>query len=353
MTEPALLVKTTLLLDCLKWFQQDFDKGLVSLLRDEFPGYRLPSEVQSVLECCAQTRQRVESTPEALDIADLFTHQLTARPGPALLFKQMLLRYRRWRAAQTEVLREKTFHAEILQTVDEDINVLDAVVQAPWFEKIEPSRLPRARDFLPLQYIEQRKDGQPELASRQYDEKFHILQAPALFLPDLAYFRAKCEVRDAPLTVAFLDIDDFKRLNTAHGETKVDRNLLPRFMQVLEAHVYHHGYAYRQGGDEYLLLLPSLSKQLAIAFLDELRCKLAATKYPEIEGAATVSVGACFAGPDCPLTDRELRDRANQAKKFAKDHGKNCIATYAGPRLIAAELRVVTPQRTASAGASQ
>ena len=52
------------------------------------------------------------------------------------------------------------------------------------------------------------------------------------------------------LAVAFLDIDDFKRFNSDYGETKVDRNLLTRFMQVLEAHVYHHGFAYRQGGKE-------------------------------------------------------------------------------------------------------
>lgn len=147
-------------------------------------------------------------------------------------------------------------------------------------------RLPRAKDFLPLQHIEQSAISESRLAPRQYDEKFHILQAPALFLPDLAYFRARCEIRDAPLTVAFLDIDDFKRFNSAHGETRVDRNLLPRFMQTVEAHVYHHGFAYRQGGDEYLVMLPSLSKELAIAFLDELRCKLAALKYPEVRDYA-------------------------------------------------------------------
>jgi diguanylate cyclase (GGDEF)-like protein len=124
-------------------------------------------------------------------------------------------------------------------------------------------------------------------------------------------------------------------------------------MQILEAHVYHHGYAYRQGGDEYLVLLPSLSKELAIAFLDELRRKLAAAKYPEIKGEATVSIGVCFAEPDCPLTDRELRDRANQAKKFAKEQGKNCIATYPGPRLAPGELQIVAPERKAQAAASQ
>jgi hypothetical protein len=40
-----------------------------------------------------------------------------------------------------------------------------------------------------------------------------------------------------------------------------------------------------------------------------------------------------------------LRDRANQAKKFAKDHGKNCIATFEGPRFVKEELQVVRPAK--------
>jgi diguanylate cyclase (GGDEF)-like protein len=345
MTQPALLVKKSLLQNCLNWFQPEFRQSIVSLIEIQFPNYALPGEVQSVLDSWVQIRKQVEATAESVDIADFFENQLAARPGDRLLFKQIILRYRRERAAWTEAYREKTFHAGLIQTLDEEINSLDAVVQTDWFEKIEPLYLPRAKDYMALQYIEQSAISRIELAPRQYDEKFHILQAPALFLPDLAYFRARCEIRDAPLTVAFLDIDDFKDFNTAHGATKVDRNLLPRFMQTLEAHVYHHGFAYRQGGDEYLVLLPSLSKELAIAFLDELRHKLAAAKYPEIEGAATVSIGICLADPDCPLTDRELRDRANQAQMFAKARGKNCIAAYDGPRLVPDELRVVRSQR--------
>jgi diguanylate cyclase (GGDEF)-like protein len=349
MTEPPLLVKKALLQNCLSWFQVNFRQSIVSLVETPFPNFALPSEIQSVLERWEQIGQLIEGTPsESVDLAALFASPSAAGVGNTPLFKQILLRYRRQQAARTEGYREKTFHAEIIQTLEEAINALDAVVGTDWFQEVEPLRLPRAKDFLPIQYIEQSAMGQSELAPRQYDEKFHILQAPTLFLPDLACFRGKCEVRDAPLTVAFLDIDDFKGFNSAHGETKVDRNLLPRFMQTLEAHVYHHGFAYRQGGDEYLVLLPSLSKALALAFLDELRCKLAALQYPDIGGAPTVSIGMCCAEPDCPLTDRELRDRANHAKKFAKDHGKNRIATYEGPRLVPEDLRVVRPEGPAA-----
>lgn len=347
MAQPELLVKRGLLQNCINWFQPDFRQSVVSLIESQFPNYPLPSEVKSVLDCWDNIQRLVEGEKAvSVDLARFFKDRSACPPEFLPLFKQMILRYRRWRAANTEGLREKTFHLELTRTLDEEINTLDAIVQAGWFQRIEPLRLPRSKDFLPIQYIEQSSFSQLELAPRQYDEKFHILQAPALFLPDLAYFRAKCEIRDVPLTIAFLDIDDFKRFNTTHNETKVDRNLLPRFMQTQEAHMYYHGFAYRQGGDEYLILSPSLSKPLAIAFLDELRVKLAGLKYPDIDGSTTVSIGVCIAEPDCPLTDRELRDRANQAKKFAKEQGKNCLATYEGPRLVPEELRVVRLQNS-------
>jgi GGDEF domain-containing protein len=116
-------------------------------------------------------------------------------------------------------------------------------------------------------------------------------------------------------------------------------------MQTIEAHVYHHGYAYHEGGDEFMILVPSLSRALSIAFLDELRCKLAELVYPDIKGTTTISVGLCVVDANCPLTDRELRDRANQAKKFAKEHGRNCIAAYKGPHFLPQELEVVRPQK--------
>lgn len=344
MAPPALFVKRSLLKNCLEWFHVEFNLRVVTAIGIQFPNYALSSEIQSVLDRTDQIRNLLGAlNSESVDLTDFARRQLGSEPGRLPLFKQVVLRYRRLRAAYTEGLLEKTFHPELIQTLEEEINALDAVDQQDWFQAIEPVRLPRAKDFLPVQYLEQSAGDLPELAPRQYDEKFHILQAPTLFLSDLAYFRAKCELRDAPLAVAFLDIDDFKRFNEKHSETKVDRNLLPRFMQTLEAHVFHHGYAYRQGGDEYLIILPSLSGKLAIELLDELRVKLATLKYPDIEGSTTVSIGLCIAEPDCPLTDRELRDRANEAKKLAKKHDKNCIATYHGPRLVAEELRVVRP----------
>jgi diguanylate cyclase (GGDEF)-like protein len=344
MTPSQTVLSKSLLGNVLGWFHPELHRLLVTPVGSQFPNFPLPRDIQAALQCTAEMLQDLQGWDHApLKPVDAAEKLSKGDPRRLQLFKEMVNRYRRWRATYIESLTEKTFHPEMTETLEQEVKTLDALVNEEWFQQIESQPLPRLKEFLPVQFIEATLGEAITLQTRQYDEKFHILQAPALFLQDLAYFRAKCEIRDAKLTVAFLDIDDFKKFNSAHNETKVDRNLLPRFMQTIEAHVYHHGFAYRQGGDEYLVLLPSLSDSLAISFLDELRCKLATLKYPEIDGSTTVSIGMCNVDPDCPLTDRELRDRASEAKKFAKDNGKNCIATYVGPRFIREELRVVKP----------
>lgn len=345
MTPPSRHLNKTLLENALHWFQPDVLRGrLLNPITSQFPNFALPRELESIIRGTDELLNAVRAwAGEAMTVVEIGQKLSAIDPNHQPLLKQIILLYRRHRAAYTETKTEKTFHPELLNTLEEEVKVLDGLVNENWFQKIAMLRLPRLKDFLPVQYIESAFASQAPLAARQYDEKFHILQAPGLFLSDLAYFRAKCEDRDVPLAIAFLDIDNFKQFNTKHTETKVDRNLLPRFMQAIEAHVFQHGFAYRQGGDEYLILIPSLSRALCIAFLDELSIKLAGLNYPEIEGSTTVSIGLCVVEPDCPLTDRELRDRASLAKQFAKAEGRNCIATYDGSRMISDELRILKP----------
>lgn len=152
---PALLIKKVFLQAWLGWFQGDFRQNIVSLIEAQFPGYPLPGEIRAVLEHWEKIWQLVDATKsESINLVHLFENQPAGESVGLLLFKQMILRCRRQRAAYTEGLREKTFHPGLTQTLDEEINTLDAVVETEWFEKIGLWRLPRAEDFLPIQYIE-------------------------------------------------------------------------------------------------------------------------------------------------------------------------------------------------------
>jgi diguanylate cyclase (GGDEF)-like protein len=220
-----------------------------------------------------------------------------------------------------------------------------------------PLRIPRLTDYFALKVAEvmaatnsdtflvvspgaDERHGRPG-RPRAYDEKFQILQAPSLLLPDLAYYRDKCDLRNTSLAVAYIDIDDFKRLNTAHGEDAIDRDVLPRFMETLEGHLFGHGYAYRFGGDEYVALAVNVNIQTASDFFGALRRKMGDLSFRGIDEHTTVSIGLCVADPDCFLTDQEIVERANGAKNFAKKKGKNCVAISGGPAFSDDELTLI------------
>ena len=110
MPQPALPIKKSTLLFWLQWFQAVFRQDVASLIERHFSSYAYPSEVQSVLECWERIRQILEETKsESLDLADFCENQLAGDPGNLPLFKQIILRYRRYHAAHTEELREKPF----------------------------------------------------------------------------------------------------------------------------------------------------------------------------------------------------------------------------------------------------
>jgi diguanylate cyclase (GGDEF)-like protein len=180
-----------------------------------------------------------------------------------------------------------------------------------------------------------------QFPERQYDDEFHLLQAPTLFLQDLNYYRGKCEVRNIPVAIAFMDIDKFKEFNTAVGETAVDRHVLPFFMSAVEAHIYGHGYAYRFGGDEYALLMPNADADLAMTFVSGLRERVAALHFSGTDKTITISVGLCVAHRDCFLTDGELLQKAERAKNFANKKGRNRVGGYAGNLFDESELRIL------------
>jgi diguanylate cyclase (GGDEF)-like protein len=259
--------------------------------------------------------------------------QLTEGPelNPTLvpLFKAFFLQARLAKARDIDQQRARTPYHKIITALDDQLKVYDGLIREDWFQAAAPDYPLSLRDILTLEQVE-KMDAQPRLPERQYDEKFHLLQAPGLFLEDLNFFRGKCGIRGLPLAIAFLDIDKFKDFNTEVGHTNVNRNVLPVFMAAVEAQIYGHGYAYRESGDEYVLLMPNADSELALVFLKRLRSRVAALTCLGTERTITLSVGLCIADRDCFLTDEELKQRAEKAMVFAKDKGRNRIAGYTG-----------------------
>jgi hypothetical protein len=130
---------------------------------------------------------------------------------------RVILTTRRALAASIELDRSRTSNAELRATLDSVLAPLDRMRLSPWFRPDIAMAQPRVSDFLPLEYAVEEINSSMPLAAREYDEKFHLLQSPSLFFRDLQHFRAMCEMRNRPLAVGFIDIDDFKSLNTQYG----------------------------------------------------------------------------------------------------------------------------------------
>jgi diguanylate cyclase (GGDEF)-like protein len=160
-------------------------------------------------------------------------------------------------------------------------------------------------------------------AGREKQQKFGILDSPGLLASDL---RESSGISGTALI--YLDLDSFKAVNTNLTEALVDEIVLPPIHQLLADYADRVGYAYGEGGDEFVFLLPNASEPVAIAFAEGLRAHIERLK---LKGRAagiqfTASLGVAHASPSEDPTN--LKKRANEAKNFAKANGKNTVAVW-------------------------
>ncbi len=135
--------------------------------------------------------------------------------------------------------------------------------------------------------------------------------------------RAACE----PLSVAFCDIDEFKRVNDLHGHEAGDR-VIKLIADTLAKISDDHCHVARHGGEEFVMLFRGLSPAEAAKRLDDAREKLAERrlinrKTDEPFGQITFSGGVAdvFGYGDV----RAALKAADDALYRAKEGGRNRV----------------------------
>jgi two-component system cell cycle response regulator len=128
---------------------------------------------------------------------------------------------------------------------------------------------------------------------------------------------------EAPLTVALIDLDHFKRINDTLSH-EVGDEVLRTVAPMLAAAADGDGFAARMGGEEFLVALPGLAAAEAFAVLEALRRRIAAHPWAPVTGGlpVTVSVGLCTAEPGCADQEAVLR-RADRNLYAAKRAGRD------------------------------
>ena len=131
-----------------------------------------------------------------------------------------------------------------------------------------------------------------------------------------------------PLSLAFLDIDDFRLVNNAYGHPTGDI-ALRRFAQVVSACIRDSDWLARYGGEEFCLVMP-VGADEAMRVAERIRSAVAAAPFQTLDGrplVVTMSAGV-VAYDDARDRDPEhFVDRASKANRVAKDGGKNRVAS--------------------------
>lgn len=236
------------------------------------------------------------------------------REATVLACRQQLLHLRR----RQEELEIRARDRDLLVGIGHDIKCLEAFLATPELADTLTTRKPRLSDYVNIGVLEAERAQRPHVP-RTPDEKFGILSAPALFSSDFAAVADDAFARDRSFAVGFIDIDNFKTFNSDHSETIVDQHMLPYFMRALEAYCHGRAIAYRQGGDEYLVLLRNADKDEARAFFDGIRHHIARIPYPEkVTRKPTVSIGVHVIDGNNEVTVFRAKELANAAKNAAK-----------------------------------
>lgn len=188
----------------------------------------------------------------------------------------------------------------------------------------EPGKAP-AWDRL----AEPRRDLSRQSApAKEKEQKFGILLSIKQATPDFALYSSGLGP-GVCVGALFIDIDNFKSLNTRFTESVVDQEVLVLFQRLLSTVSLYRGEAYRHGGEEFLVLLPNHTTDEVIQFAERLRHNIEKKEF-SIGGNIvhlTVSIGIAL-WPQHGDTLTDLIRGANQAEHSAKAKGKNRIEVY-------------------------
>ena len=127
----------------------------------------------------------------------------------------------------------------------------------------------------------------------------------------------------APMCMAMLDLDHFKRVNDAHGHAAGDV-VLKIFARTMRQTLRTTDEISRWGGEEFLLLMPHTHLQEAQLAVERLRQALAAASFAPVPLSTPVTFSAGIV-PACEGADMDaVIACADEAMYRAKASGRNC-----------------------------
>ena len=125
-----------------------------------------------------------------------------------------------------------------------------------------------------------------------------------------------------PITLVYIDCDNFKKINDKHGH-KTGDSLLKILAETITLNIRNVDIVGRLGGDEFALILPESNFESANIVLIKLQ-KLTTAMFNRKKWPVTLSIGACtYIEP--PLSADAAIQNVDKLMYKAKNDGKNKI----------------------------
>lgn len=126
--------------------------------------------------------------------------------------------------------------------------------------------------------------------------------------------------------IAMIDVDKFKSINDQHGHLAGDRYLI-QVSNLFRTHLGVHSRIFRYGGDEFVAIIPNVTRAELLQMLERVRCAATDLKIPWEEKTvqSTLSIGVSLAADDGKSLD-QLLAAADKALYVVKEQGGNQIA---------------------------
>lgn len=136
--------------------------------------------------------------------------------------------------------------------------------------------------------------------------------------------------QEAPFSLLLIDLDHFKQVNDNYGHPVGD-TVIEHTAKILQRNLRKEDYAFRLGGEEFALLLPEVSMDLAQRLATERLTAIRSNTFVTHDGMGfnvTTSIGIGQREPGD--TASTLYRRTDAALYQAKEKGRNQVAIYQG-----------------------
>lgn len=143
------------------------------------------------------------------------------------------------------------------------------------------------------------------------------------FYDNLSYLLGQAHKDSQPVSLALLDLDNFKEHNDQLGHLIGDQ-LLKRVSTIVKSNIRSTDVAARYGGDEFVIIFPNTDCKSALQVSERIRRSIEEDEVLQDAMPLSVSVGVAVF-PEDGATPSDLFDAVDKSLYRAKNQGKNIV----------------------------